>query len=230
MSKQLTEPKPFNFNQGHDSKKARKTKASIRDYVDDENDSKGFNRQHQKRDYNKSLTHNKPKINPKTTKKQSAYEGNRRKELDKKMKNEIHKVSENKDRFNKQNRLKKKVQNLYSVLDNTKQKEIDNKNKLKDKIEGMKKNEENNKNRIKECVDRGRNNPYLIERYEKSKHEREKFLEGLKSIQMVRDSIVSKGLDPNKILTPEQKDLLADAEFFEKHRKNRRIDKVLKAK
>ena len=227
QSKQLTETKPFKFDQAHDIKKGHRTKASLRTYIDEENDSKGFNRQHSK-SYNRSLMHNKPKINPKTTKKQSAYEKNRRKDLDKKMRNDLMKVSENRQRYDNQNRLKAKVQNAYAAIDNTKQKELENKNKLQQKIDGMKKSEENNKNTIKECINKGRNNPLLIERYEKSKMDREKYFEGLKSIQMVRDSMLKEGLDPSKIMTPEQKELLADAEFFEKHRKNPKTAKIIK--
>lgn len=64
-------------------KKGGKTKASLRTFMDEENDHRGFNSQ-------KSTGYipnfGKPTINPKTTKKQSDFEQRRRKELEEKMK------------------------------------------------------------------------------------------------------------------------------------------------
>jgi len=63
----------------------------------------------------------------------------------------------------------------------------------------------------------------LIERYEADKEARQRELDGLNAIRMVRDTMVKNGLDPNKHLSDEQKDKLADAEFLDKHGKNRRF-------
>lgn len=112
----------------------------------------------------------KPEINPKTTKKQAAYEGKRRHDLERKMKEEMKEISENKKRYEKQNRIKTDVQHTYAALDNTKQKQIDSMDRLKKNIQDMKKAEKNNKSMIQNMIEKGRSKELLVERYENSKN------------------------------------------------------------
>jgi hypothetical protein len=217
-SQKLTNPKPFKFDaENQDKKKSQKTKASLRTFMDAENDSKGFNAQPRSK-AGRIPNYGKPVLNPKTTKKQSGLEEQRRKELEQKMKNEMGKIKENKQRYEKQNKLKGLVQSMYSALDNTKVKEKEKKTNLFQKITGMISDEKKTKQLIKETIEKGRNNPLLIERFKMSIDERGREIEGLNAVKMVKDSMVKNGLDPNKHLSDEQKDRLADAEFLDKHK------------
>jgi hypothetical protein len=208
-SQKLTNIKPFKFDDDQNMKKGSKTKASLRTHMDAERP---------KSKAGKIPNYGKPKYNPKSTDKQTGLEERRRKELELKMKSEMDKIKENKERHKKQNKMKGQVQSMYSALDNTKQKEKDKKENLFQKITGMVASEKQTKQLIKEVKERGRNKPYLIERYQDSLKERERQIEGLNAVKIVKQTMVRNGLDPNKHLADEQKDRLADAEFLEKHK------------
>ena len=222
-SQKKTEPKPFKFDaESKNKKKGGKTKASLRTFMDEENNSKSFNRSAKKK-AGYIPNYAKPVINPKTTMNQTVLEKRRREELGAKMKKEFDTIEENRKRHENQNKIKGLVQNMYAALDNTKEKEKEKDKNLFQKVMGMKKEAKKNEQKIKEDIEAGRNRPLLIERYEADKEARQRELDGLNAIRMVRDTMVKNGLDPNKHLSDEQKDKLADADFLDKHGKNRRF-------
>ena len=182
QSKALVEPKPFKFDQRASKKASNKTKASIRTYVDEENNAKIVNQQ--RSDFNKEVMQQRPNINPRTTQKQNAYEGKRRKDLEKKMKDEMKEIEENKKRYEKQNRIKKTVQTAYNAIDNTKQKVIENKKRLEKNIQDMKKSEVSNKNRIDQIIEKGRSKELLIERFQNTNSITKKIFEEVRSMNM----------------------------------------------
>ena len=219
QSKQLIETKPFKFDQRADKKSERKTKASIRTFVDEENTTKGGSQHPQRKSFSKEIMQKRPEINPKTTKKQAAYEGKRRKELENKMKDEMKEIAENKDRYEKQNRIKKDVQNTYSALDNTKQKKIDSMNRLKKNIQDMKKAENTNKKVIEGMIQKGRSKELLVERYENSKNLTKQVFEDVRSMLNAKNSFNKNKVDPSKVLNKDLKDKLADAEYVKRNKK-----------
>ncbi|CAI2361627.1 unnamed protein product [Moneuplotes crassus] len=211
-SAKLTTPEPFKFENELNRKKGSKTKASLRTFMDEENDPRGFNRSSTRKP-GYIPNHSKPAVNPKSTKKQAGLEERRRKELEQKMKTELQTINENKERYMKQNKLK--------ALDNTHEKKKTRVLDLQHKILGMKKDDKNNREKIKETVEKGRNNPLLIERYQADNEARKRELDGLNAIRMVRDSMVKNNLNPQKHLNDDQLDQLADADFLDKHKKGK---------
>jgi hypothetical protein len=220
-SKKLTEPTPFKF-ESEAKKKGSKSKASLRTFMDAENDSKGFNASAKKQSKVGHIPkYGKPQVEPKTTKNQALLERKRREELIEKNKREMNAIMENKARYEKQNNIKKTVQTMYSALDNTKKKEKEKKDNLKAKKKGNKEDFLKNKKVIESVIEKGRSRPLLIERYEQSKTETDRELQGLRAVQMVKETMLKNGLDPSKHLSESQKDKLADAEFLEKHKLDR---------
>jgi hypothetical protein len=215
-SQKLTNIKPFKFDDDQNMKKGSKTKASLRTHMDTKRPQSKAG---------KIPNYGKPKYNPKSTDKQTGLEERRRREIELKMKSEMDQIKENKERHRKQNKLKGQVQSLYLSLDNTKQKEKDKKENLFQKVTGMIASEKQTKQLIKEIKKRGRDNPYLIERYNNSLKERERLIAGLNAVKIVKNTMVRNGLDPSKHLSDEQKDRLADAEFLAKHKPKKTLAK-----
>lgn len=215
-----TDPKPFRFDGAKkDKSKVSKTKASLRTYLDEENDPRGFNTTGSKgkRATGTIPNYGKPTINPKSTKKQAALEQRRRLELEEKTKSEMTKIEENKQRYKQQNRLKHTVKEAYAAYDNAAQKDREQKERLKSNKADMIKQEKANKEMIKNMVNKGRSGKLLIERFEDDKIKHLKDNKGYKAIQMVEDVLKKNGLDPQKHLSEDQKDKLADAKFLQKH-------------
>lgn len=127
-------------------------------------------------------------------------------------------ITENKRRYEQQNKMKGQVQSMYAALDNTKQNNKEKKENLFKKVMGMKKSDKENKEKIKKMIEDGRSRPLLIERYQADNDARQREIDGLNAIRMVRDTMVKNGLDPNRHLSDEQKDKLADADFLDKYK------------
>jgi len=204
-SKKLTQPEPFMFEAEYKQKVV----------IDEENDPEKANvKEDKKKDKNIPPYLKKWRAsNPETAEQRKQ----RKEEAENAEKNRPLTKKELKQK-EKEEKFRGSVKSIYQSIDNTKEKDKEKKRMLEQKIKDSKEQEAKTRKMIQEMVERGRSKDFLIERYEKSKVEKDQELQGLKAVKMVKDTMVRNGLDPNKHMSEDQKDKLADAEFLHKHK------------
>ena len=139
----------------------------------------------------------------------------KREDLEAKRKAEEEKKKEALDRIEKQNRIKSTVQSALKdriANDNEKKKFDLDKRKADQRMA-----EKETKAKIQEAIDRARSRPLLVE----SIHEKKQAsnLAKIKATKNFMEILKNTGVDPNKHMTDEQKELLAEDEYLEKRKK-----------
>ncbi len=125
-----------------------------------------------------------------------------------------------------QNRIKTKIQAIVATEDNTATKKKEREIAQQQKKEDMIRKDKDSKKWLQERVKNGRSQPSLIERFKKSEKQKGmmkgtettgSLMNKFAAMKGVQETLKRNGIEPKGVLTQDQMDDLADAEYMEKN-------------